>query len=225
MSGSARQAKGVTAVLVDYGGVLTTSLHDAFEELSAGLGLDATAVGEAFARDASLQQALTAHEKGEMGDAGFEEALGRALSGVAGRDIAPEGLLRRIGETLRLEESMVALVHRLRREEVPVALVSNSLGEDCYRLIDRDALFDVSVISAEVGVRKPSRRIYQIACERLGVDPANCVLVDDLQQNLDGAARLGITGVLHRRPAETVAALESLLELSPGAGAPDGDRE
>ncbi|MGV9478664.1 HAD family hydrolase [Gordonia aichiensis] len=48
-------------------------------------------------------------------------------------------------------------------------------------------------MSSEVGVRKPSRRIYALACERLGVDPAAAVMVDDLQQNLDGAARLSIT--------------------------------
>jgi putative hydrolase of the HAD superfamily len=61
----------------------------------------------------------------------------------------------------------------------------------------------VVVISSEVGVRKPSRRIYAIACERLGVDPRQAVMVDDLQQNLDGAARLGIAGVLHTCAAST----------------------
>lgn len=218
-----RRPARARAVLIDFGGVLTSSLLEAFAQISSSLGLDDGALGAALGSDADLQRALTEHEKGLLDDAGFEAALARALSTASGREVAGQGLLRQIGESLRLEESMVALVERLRREGVPVALVSNSLGEDCYRLIDRDALFDAAVISSEVGVRKPSRRIYQIACERLGVDPGDCVLVDDLQQNLDGAARLGIAGVLHRRPAETVAALESLLGLRPTVAGGSGE--
>jgi methionine salvage enolase-phosphatase E1 len=45
---------------------------------------------------------------------------------------------------------------------------------------------------------------YAIACERLGVEPADCVLIDDVAHNLDGAARLGIAGVLHRDAAATI---------------------
>jgi putative hydrolase of the HAD superfamily len=57
-------------------------------------------------------------------------------------------------------------------------------------------------------VRKPSRRVYAIACERLGVPPETCVMVDDLRHNLDGAARLGIAGVLHTTAARTVRELD-----------------
>jgi putative hydrolase of the HAD superfamily len=95
------------------------------------------------------------------------------------------------------------LTEELRAGGVPIALVSNAFGRDCYAGFDLDALADVVVISSEVGVRKPSRRIYAIACQRLGIDPRHAVMVDDLQQNLDGAARLGIAGVLHTGAANT----------------------
>jgi methionine salvage enolase-phosphatase E1 len=45
---------------------------------------------------------------------------------------------------------------------------------------------------------------YAIAWERLGVAPADCVLIDDVAHNLDGAARLGIAIVLHRDAATTI---------------------
>ncbi|WP_332873357.1 HAD family hydrolase [Nocardia aurea] len=65
-----------------------------------------------------------------------------------------------------------------------MAIVSNSLGDDCYRGFDLHAIADVVVISSEIGVRKPSRRIYEVACEQLDVEPAACLMIDDLDQNL-----------------------------------------
>jgi putative hydrolase of the HAD superfamily len=72
------------------------------------------------------------------------------------------------------------------------------------------------VISSEVGIRKPSRRIYTIACTRLGIDPLQAVMVDDLQQNLDGAGRLGIAGVLHTDAADTRTQLSDRFGIGPG---------
>ena len=118
-----------------------------------------------------------------------------------------------VSEHLDLDEPMVDLVREVRAAGVPVALVSNSLGRDCYARVDLDELFDVTVISGQVGVRKPSRQIYRIACERLGVAPGQCVLVDDLEHNLVGAARLGIDGIHHRTADETVPRVRAALGL------------
>jgi putative hydrolase of the HAD superfamily len=104
---------------------------------------------------------------------------------------------------------------------VPTALVSNSMGYGAYGMLDLEASFDVVILSGRVGVRKPSRRIYAAAAEALGVDPAECVLVDDLEQNLSGAARLGVVGILHHEsdPEATVTALEEHFEVSLPAAA------
>jgi putative hydrolase of the HAD superfamily len=117
--------------------------------------------------------------------------------------VQPERLSARMQAGLRRDDDTVRLIEDLRAAEVPIALVSNAFGRDCYAGFDLDALADVVVISSEVGIRKPSRKIYAIACERLGIDPHQAVMVDDLQQNLDGAARLGIAGVLHTDAANT----------------------
>lgn len=53
-----------------------------------------------------------------------------------------------------------------------------------------------------------SRRIFEIACERLGVEPAQAVMIDDLEQNLVGAARIGIRGVLHTDSDTTIRVLD-----------------
>ena len=57
------------------------------------------------------------------------------------------------------------------------------------------ARFDVVVESSKVGVRKPEPRFYEIACELLGVEPAECVFLDDLGINLKPAAAMGMTTI------------------------------
>ena len=91
-------------------------------------------------------------------------------------------------------------------------LISNSWGLGIYDRAPTE-LFDVAVISGEVGLHKPQPEIYLLACERLEVEPGDAVFVDDLRENCAGAEAVGMTAVLHRDPAETIAQLERLLGL------------
>jgi len=59
-------------------------------------------------------------------------------------------------------------------------------------------LFDDIVCSAEVGMAKPEPGIYTIAARRLGVAPAECVFVDDLDTNVEAARSVGMQAVLFR---------------------------
>lgn len=210
----------LSALLIDFGGVLTTPISDAFGALSADAGLEPDEALSLLAGHEGARTALREHEEGRLDDEGFEDAFAQALADAGGR-MEARGLLARVAARLQLDEPMIELVREVRRRDVPVALVSNSLGRDCYARVDLDELFDVAVISGRVGVRKPSRRIYAIACEQLGLPPQECVLVDDLEHNLVGAARLGITGVHHREADETVPRVRELLGLpSPAAATP-----
>ena len=62
---------------------------------------------------------------------------------------------------------------------------------------------DVTVFSCDVGISKPDPRIYEIACERLEVEPAECLFVGDgANDELPGAERVGMTAVQLRAPGE-----------------------
>jgi putative hydrolase of the HAD superfamily len=191
-----------TAVLVDFGGVLTTSVLQAFEDFGASVGAAPGLLVELLSNDAVCRKLLVDHECGGIDaddfDRGFAERL--HAHGVA---VDPDQLSVRMQAGLRRDDHTVCLIEELRAARVPIALVSNAFGRDCYAGFDLNTLADVVVISSEVGIRKPSRRIYAIACERLGVTPEQAIMIDDLQQNLDGAARLGIAGVLHTDAADT----------------------
>ncbi len=189
------------AILVDFGGVLTSSVLAAFEEFGASIG-DPKLPLTLLASDPQAKKLLSEHESGRIDAETFEQGFAARLS-AHGASVEPDRLITRMQAGLTPDAETGALLAQLRTAGYPVALVSNAFGRDCYAGFDLAGLADEVVISSEVGIRKPSRRIYALACERLGVQPEHAVLIDDLQQNLDGAARIGIAGVLHTRAEDT----------------------
>ena len=57
-------------------------------------------------------------------------------------------------------------------------------------------LFDVQVLSYQEGMMKPDHRIYQLTCNRLGVQPDECVFTDDNQANVVAAREVGMHGIV-----------------------------
>ena len=62
--------------------------------------------------------------------------------------------------------------------------------------------FDVPLFSSTTGIVKPDARIFQMAAEQLGVNPEDCLFVDDNSVNLTAAAALGMGAVLYAAPEE-----------------------
>jgi epoxide hydrolase-like predicted phosphatase len=194
-------------LILDYGGVLTTSPFASFEAFCAAEGLEPEAVRTRFRDDPEGRELLARLETGALPAAEFEPPFATLLG------VAPERLLHRMFGGMQPDAAMIAGMRALRSEGVPMGLLSNSVGEAA--VYDRGLmaeLFDAVVISSEVGLRKPDPVIYELAAERLGLPPAECVYVDDLGGNLKPARALGMATVLHRGDAEaTLAAIRALL--------------
>lgn len=197
------------AVLFDFGGVLTTSVLAAFTDFGREIG-DHRLPLAVLARDEPGKALLKDHEEGRLDQTAFEEGLAERFA-AHGANVPAMGLLRRMQAGIKRDHAMVDLVARLRTEGRLVGLLSNSLGDDLYAGFDLPAMFDAVTISGEIGVRKPSREAYRIACERLGARPEDTVMVDDLEQNIVAAGRLGMAGVVHTDAATTEVALKALL--------------
>jgi putative hydrolase of the HAD superfamily len=70
------------------------------------------------------------------------------------------------------------------------------------------------VISGDVGLNKPDPEIFHLGAERIGVPPQECVFVDDLKENCEGAEAVGMTAILHRGADSTLPELERLLGVT-----------
>ena len=197
------------ALIVDFGGVLTTSIWPAFQSFCRAEGLDEDAVRELFRTDERALADLRGLETGVCEPAEFERRFASHL-GIPDR---AEGLIGRLFGGLEPDERMIATVRTARGAGVPTGLISNSWGRTIYDEGLIEELFDSVVISGDVGLHKPQPEIFRLACERLGVEPADSVFVDDLRENCAGAEAVGMTAILHRDTAETVVRLERELGL------------
>ncbi len=141
--------------------------------------------------------------RGRASEAEFEARFA-SLLGLA----TAEGLIARMFAGMRPDERMLDAVAAARRAGIRTGLVSNSWGEETYDRTRFPELFDVVVISGEIGIRKPAPEIYALAAERLERAPERCVFVDDLGGNLKPARAIGMATVLHRDAETTLEELE-----------------
>jgi putative hydrolase of the HAD superfamily len=195
-------------LLVDYGGVLTSNVFESFTAFCEDEGLAPDTIRRLFREAPEAVASVRELETGELSEDEFGHRFGELIGLPPERR---EGLVDRMFGHVHEDEAMVAAVRSARDQGIRTGLISNSMGVDRY---DRSAfpeLFDAVVISAEVGMHKPKPGIYRLACERVGLTPEDCVFVDDLRENCEGAEAVGMTAVLHRGAADTLPRVEELL--------------
>jgi putative hydrolase of the HAD superfamily len=202
------------ALLIDWGGVLTTNLFASFHAHCLAAGIEPEELMGRFRTDPAARELLIALEKGELDEAAFELQFATQLG------VEPAGLIDGLFAGVQPDVAMVAAVRSARAAGVRTALVSNSWGLHRYPRAMFAELFDGVVISAEEGTRKPSRRMYELGAERAGVPSAECVYVDDLPFNLTPAQELGMATIHHTSAETTIPELERLLGV-PLSAAPN----
>jgi putative hydrolase of the HAD superfamily len=203
------------ALIVDFGGVLTTPLQDGLAGFADALGIELQDLVRVALRaySGAEDDLVEGFEVGRVEEQEFADAFAARLRDETGVEIEAEGLVDRIFAGLQLEEPMMQAVVLAKRSGLKTALLSNSWGLGLYPRERFPEMFDEVVISGEVGMRKPNPDIYEHTIKQLGVAPEKSVFVDDHPGHLKTAQDLGLTTVLHRTPTQTIQDLESLLEI------------
>lgn len=194
-----------SALLIDWGGVLTTDLFASFKAYCEQAEIDPKLLMGRFRTDPEARKLLIALETGALDETTFEQRFAKLL------EVEPDGLIDGMFAGVAPDGAMVGAVRMAREAGIKTALVSNSWGVHRYPHDMFDELFDGVVISAEEGIRKPAVKMYELGAERAGVSPADCVYVDDLPFNLTPAEELGMATVHHTDAAITIPRLEEIL--------------
>jgi putative hydrolase of the HAD superfamily len=210
-----------STVIFDFGGVITSSPFEAFNRMEAERGLPRDFVRRVNSANPD-SNAWARFERAECSAAEFDllfaaeaQALGHSLDGASviaclSGDVRP---------------AMVAALDRLKAHGFALGCITNNVpsgkgpgmagsAEKAEAIAAIMARFDHVIESSKVGVRKPDPRIYQMMCEALGVEAAQCIYLDDLGINCKPAAVLGMAAIKVTSGEQALDDLGALLPLT-----------
>ena len=200
----------VEAVLFDFGGVILSSPFEAFAEYEAEIGLPPDTIRKINSTNPDTN-AWAKFERREVDPQEFarlfaEEAL------LLGHELDAQRILEGLHGTVR--PAMVDALSNCASKFKTAMLTNNitpmreqDLDEEVKKVVE---IFDILVESSIEGCRKPEERFYEIACERLAVNPESCVFLDDLGINLKPARAMGMKTI---KVVEPEKAIEELYEI------------
>jgi len=200
------------AVIFDLGGVVFPSPFDAFDDYDVTAGYAAGSV-RGLIRTSSETGAWAALERGELSLDEFCTALELEATD-AGFTLDARALLASVGGRFGARPRMVHAIERIRAEGLRVAALTNNWASPEGGAAPnglRALAFDVVVESSVEGLRKPDPKIYELVLDRLGVDAAATVFLDDLGINLKPARAMGMTTIKVADPDDALVELEQLL--------------
>lgn len=205
----------IKAVLFDFGGVMTTSPFDNFAALEQRHGLPVDLIRKINSTNPDTN-AWAQFERSDVDRDGFCE-LFEAEARALGHEVVGAEVLDCLNTELR--PFMVDALRTISASYKTAMLTNNfTAGKNPGRGSGGShgetlEYFDFVVESAKAGVRKPTPRFYELACEGLGVEPEECVFLDDLGINLKPARAMGMTTIKVVDPHVALAELEKVLDL------------
>ena len=190
----------IEAVLWDFGGVFTTSPFEAFNRYEAAHGIPKDLIRTVNATNPH-DNAWALFEQAKIDRGGFDmkfleesTALGHPVRGADVLPLLAGDVRPRMVEALKLckQHFKVGCITNNMAQGRGPSMATSDAGAS--RTAGIMALFDV-IESSKAGVRKPDPRIYLMACEQIGAEPAACVYLDDLGINCKPAAELGMRAI------------------------------
>ncbi len=188
-----------TPVLIfDFGNVVAHfDYARACEPLAAPLGLTGSQLLERC-RERGFTPLLHQFEAGRIG----EHEFSRLAREIVGTTVDHETFVAAWQDIFWINEPVAELIAGLKERGYRLLLGSNTnvIHATYYRrkFARELAVFENFVLSYEVGAEKPSARFYEVCAQTAGVPPGECLFVDDMPENVDGARRTGLQAVLYR---------------------------
>lgn len=189
-------APDIKAVIFDCFGVLYTDSKQSLLDIVAP------------ERRQELHDVFTANNYGLFG----RQAYLSQVAEIVGKPV--EEVAEYIAHEHHLNRELVTYITEQLKGKYEIGMLSN-IGRDWidsfFSKHQLHELFDEVVLSGEEGIVKPNPAIFELAAARLGVQPAQCVMIDDIPENCDGAIEAGMVGIHFRSNAQLLDDLEELL--------------
>ncbi|UOT03061.1 HAD family phosphatase [Rhodococcus opacus] len=208
-----------TMVWFDFGGVLSPPLADLFTAYETKTGIAPAALQSAM-RAVGDDLGAPPLAPIELAQITEREWGGRLREHLAAADPGLDltrARLETFGEQwfdgITVNTAMAAALRGLKAHGLRVGVLSNNVveWERFWRpIIEPAGPLDALVDSCLVGARKPDPQIFAIAEKTAGVDAGQCILIDDLEQNVLAARKSGWRAVHFRTDAQASSELSRL---------------
>lgn len=192
-----QRPSGVKAIVFDCFGVLTTDL---WREFCASLP-----DGPALDRARVLNRAYDA------GQISREEFL-REVQETTGH--APQEVEKLLDNEINKNSQLLEYIAGLKQRGYKIGLLSNIATNwirDRFLTAEEQAVFDAMVFSFEVGMAKPDAGMFKTICQKLGVEPQQAVMIDDIDRYCDAARTLGMQAITYQNFSQLQRELGKLL--------------
>jgi putative hydrolase of the HAD superfamily len=209
------------AVLWDFGGVLTTSPFESFNRFEIDRNLPKDFIRSINATNPETN-AWAQLESSEISIEEFDDKFAQEAA-ARGHEVRGQEVLTLLSGQIRPE--MVKALEII-KQTLKVGCITNNVKsagegpgmanttERATEVANVMALFDTIIESSKTGIRKPDPKIYEIACEEMGIQPNDAVFLDDLGINLKPARALGMTTIKVLTADQALIELESHLQLT-----------
>jgi putative hydrolase of the HAD superfamily len=197
-------AARASALVLDFGGVISKTLFETHPSTEAALGLPAGTLTWRGPFDEGGDPLWTAMQRGEISERDYWLTRSREVGRLVGEDWPDmQTLVRRsrgADPATAIRPEADRAIRRVDDAGFKLAILSNELdlfyGADFRHRLPLLGRFDVIVDATYTGILKPDPRAYHDVVARLSLDPQACVFVDDQSRNIAGAGACGLTTVL-----------------------------
>ena len=204
------------ALIFDFGNVVAHfDYRKAASRLGSGLGISGEELLDRL-RPLGFSDLLKLYESGKMS----AEEFTAGVSDLIGLAIPHDEFVAAWADIFWANDSLTPLFGFFKEKGYTLVLGSNTndLHADQFRRQFADSLahFDRLVLSYEVGHVKPSTAFYLACAEAAGAEPGECVFIDDLLENVEGARAAGLVGLHYRTTDQLLVDLGALgVEIPP----------
>lgn len=200
------------AIIWDFGGVITSSPFEAFNQFEEANGLPKDIIRTINSENPDTN-AWAKFESNSItidvfNDLFLKEAKAKGFD-IKGRDI-----IKLLKGSIR--ENMVSFLREL-KSNFKLGCITNNVKPSSEENTDNEtkeamSIFDHVIESSIVGIRKPNPEIYMMSCDALNVSPDQCIYLDDLGINLKPARELGMTTIKVIQPEDAIQEVRNLLK-------------
>ena len=200
------------AIIWDFGGVITSSPFDAFNEFEEVNGLPKDIIRTINSENPDMN-AWAQFESNSITINQFDDLFLKEAK-AKGFDIKGRDIIKLLKGSIR--ENMLSFLKEL-KSDFKLGCITNNVKPSSEENTDNEtkeamSIFDHVIESSIVGIRKPNPEIYMMSCDALNVSPDQCIYLDDLGINLKPARELGMTTIKVIQPEDAIQEVRNLLK-------------